>query len=437
MKSIFNYKIVAITSILLIGLFGGCQKEWDAPEFQVPHYTGPEPNKTIQDIKNKHLVLDAYVLDSICAYNETFIVDGIVTSTDEGGNFYKTITIQDETGGITIQLDNSGLFNSYPLGQRVIIDCRGLIVGDYNRLYQIGWEYQKYSVGRINAIKFDNYIHKDGLPSLENLPEPVLGNQIDFNSLNDVGKIVKLENCQFNQESWGKPLSYNEYVTEHTVMVSGISTPIIVRTSNYARFRSVKVPSTVGTLYGILTVYNDSYQLMLRTKSDIQFEGIDDPSEEILEEYIFDQNSIGTGGWSTFPTASTTKWSFINWAGDQYMYHNYNTSNVSMNDWLVSPTIELTGTNDTYVRLFHKITLTSIPDYYQIYYTTNVDAPFDEANYLPLPSLTMFPSEFGNSNDISLAGISSNRFKIALRYNNDGGNPSSAWYIKNLSIIKK
>ena len=437
MKTIKYNTILILISLLLSVFLFSCQKEWDAPEFQAPTYTGPAPNKTIQDIKNKHLVLDSYVLDSICAYDEEFIVDGVVVSTDEGGNFYKSIVIQDETGAIEIQMDMNGLFNMYPLGQRVIIDCRGLVVGDYNRYYQIGWEYRKYSIGRLNTIAFNRYIHKDGLPSLDSLPAPVLGTQIDFNSLNDVGKLVKLENCQFDQTSWGKPFSYNEYVTEHTVNVSGVSTPIIVRTSNYARFRSLKVPSGVGTLVGILTIYNNTYQFMIRTKADIQFEGLENPTEEVITEYIFDNNSIGSGGWSVEPSSSTTAWRFVNFGGDEFMYHNFNNTNVSMDDWLVSPTIQVNSTSDLFIRLLHKLEFVGEQNYYTIYYTTNTTAPFDPSNYTVLPFITNFPSQYGNSNDIPLSGITGNSFRIAIRYNNNGGNQSAAWYIKKLDIIKK
>ena len=437
MKTIkYNSHFLLVTILLSVVLIG-CNKEWDAPEFQVPVYNGPQPNHTIQDIKNKHLVLDSYILDSICSYDEEFIVDGVVISTDEGGNFYKSIVIQDETGAIEIQMDMNGLFNFYPLGQRVIIDCRGLVVGDYNRYYQIGWIYQKYSIGRLNSIAFNKYIHKDGLPSLENVPAPVLGTQIDFNSLNDVGKLVKLENCQFDQASWGKPFSYNEYVTEHTLNISGVATPVVVRTSNYARFRSLKVPSSVGTIYGILTVYNDTYQLMIRNRADIQFEGIDEPSEEIVKEFVFDNNSIGTGGWSINDTTSATPWRFVSYMGEEFMNHTFNHSNIAMDDWLISPIIDVTTTTDSYIRLFHKMDFSGLQDYYRIYYTTDVDAPFNADNYQPLPIITMFTSAYGNSNDIAISSINSNRFKIAIRYNNDGGNWSESWYIKSLSIIKK
>lgn len=425
-----------IFTLVLALLWGGCQKEWEEPQFTAPTYQGPAPNKTIQDIKNKHLILDSYKLDSICSYDEIFIVEAVVVSTDEGGNFYKSMVVQDETGAIEIQLDMNGLFNLYPVGQKVIIDCRGLIVGDYNRYYQVGWEYRKTSVGRINALHFNRYIHRVGLPSKDNLPTPLLGTEIDMNSLEDVGKLVKLENCQFAPESWGKPFSYNEFVTEHTLNVQGVSKPIVVRTSNYARFRSLKVPSGVGTLYGILTIYDNNYQLMIRTRDDIQFAQVDTPEDEVFYSYQFNENSIGPEGWSVFP-ANATRWRFVNFGGDQFMYHDYNTSNIEMDDWLISPPIEIDATKESFVRLLHKMNLVGLQEYYSLYYTTNVDQPFDPDNYAPLPAITQFPSEFSNSNDITLPNLTASKVRIALRYNNHGGNPSGEWRIKKIELINK
>lgn len=74
------------------------------------------------------------------------------------------MTIQDETGGIEISIDRTGLYNEYPVGQTIYLDCRGLIVGDYHNKHQVGWKYQG-SVGRINQSALGRYIHKDGLPN--------------------------------------------------------------------------------------------------------------------------------------------------------------------------------------------------------------------------------------------------------------------------------
>ena len=168
---------------------------------------------------------------------------------------------------------------------------------------------------------------------------------------------------------------------------------------------------------------------MIRTRDDIQFAQVDTPEDEVFYSYQFNENSIGPEGWSVFP-ANTTRWRFVNFGGDQFMYHDYNTSNIEMDDWLISPPIEIDATKESFVRLLHKINLVGLQEYYSLYYTTNVDQSFDPDNYAPLPAITQFPSEFSNSNDITLPNLTASKVRIALRYNNHGGNPSGEWRIK-------
>lgn len=416
--------------------FMGCNN-WEEPEFQAPQYVGPAPNKTIKELLGRHVNVGSYVLDSICSYTDTFIVDGIVVSTDEGGNYYKSLVIQDETGAIEIQLDQNGIHNYYPIGQRVVLDCRGLIIGDYHNKFQVGWEYETYSVGRINSMCIGDYLYADGVPSLDSLPEPLTVDQIDFTSYNDVGKLVKLENCQFAEESWGKPFSYNDFTTEHELIVPGVSSPIIVRTSNYAKFRSTPVPSSVGTLYGILSIYNSSYQLMIRTKDDIQFEQDNNTSNETFYNHSFSENSLVSEGWSVYPENSNYKWRYISQSGYEGMYHQYNQMELAMDDWLISPVIEVESTANLALRLLHKIEFMGLQDYYQVYYTTQVDGEFNETNWHPLAPISVFPLQFSYSNALNLSSIPNNRFRIAIRYNNQGGNFSSEWTIKNIEIFKQ
>lgn len=434
MKKYYIYHCLIITALTFI--LAGCNK-WEDPEFTAPEYTGAAPNKTVQDIIDKHVRVGVYQLDSICDYRDKFLVDGVVVSSDEGGNYYKSLVIQDETGGIEIQLNSSGLYNEFPVGQRVILDCRGLIVGDYHNKFQIGWEYETYSVGRIDALYIDKYLHKDGLPSVNNLPEALTVSEIDFTSYRDVNKLVKLENCQFAEDAWGKPFSYNDYTTEHELIVPGVADPIIVRTSNYAKFRSLLVPNTVGTLYGILTIYNSSYQLMIRTREDIQFEGLVDGGEEseIIQNFVFDDNSIGDGGWSVYPTESNYKWRYIPQNDYQAMYHQYNEVGVAMDDWLISPMIEVEDISNVALRLMHKNIIIGLQDYYSVYYTTSESSEFNPDDWHQLDMITIFPSAFSYSNVIDLSAIPSNRFRIAVRYNNNGGQVSSEWLIKNIEIL--
>ena len=84
-----NRTLFAITICMVLV---GCNR-WEAPELTAPVYDGPAANKTIADIKAKHPTLGNGTQDSICRYDEQFIVKAVVVSSDEGGNCYKYLTV--------------------------------------------------------------------------------------------------------------------------------------------------------------------------------------------------------------------------------------------------------------------------------------------------------------------------------------------------------
>ena len=69
---------------------------------------------------------------------QDLVIGGQVISSDVSGNIYRSLFIQDETGGIEVKIGNSGLYNDYQLGQMVYVKCNGLVVGNYGGMLQIG-----------------------------------------------------------------------------------------------------------------------------------------------------------------------------------------------------------------------------------------------------------------------------------------------------------
>lgn len=274
----------SIVFLCILGLFIGfssCRK-YEEPEFTTPKYEGPAANHTIKDIKD---LFDGTGVDSIAGKNApAFIVKAVVVSSDAGGNFYKAMVVQDSTGAIEIEINRTGLYTQYQVGQIVYIKCNGLCVDIYGKnvggtelgYYRMGWIYQD-GVGQINANYLDNYISKDGLPSEDNVDLLEIDNiyllEAGAAMANDanVSRLVRIENCIFAPESFGKPLSDDVMTTEHAIAsIDGDPvTKFIVRTSNYAKFRGIQVPDSTCTLMGILSKYGDMYQIQLRTKEDI------------------------------------------------------------------------------------------------------------------------------------------------------------------------
>lgn len=50
-----------------------------------------------------------------------FVVQGKVISSDKEGNIYKSLVIQDETGGIEVKINSNGLYNYFKQGTTVFV----------------------------------------------------------------------------------------------------------------------------------------------------------------------------------------------------------------------------------------------------------------------------------------------------------------------------
>ncbi len=128
MKTTDLIKLVLLTNVIFLT---SCIKEkFDTPPINIPHVNFTA-NKTIADLKAMY----SGGLDSIA---DTIIIKGIVISSDEEGNIYKNLYIQDNTAGIVIALDRTNLYTTFKPGQRVYVKCNGLYLGNYGGVTQLG-----------------------------------------------------------------------------------------------------------------------------------------------------------------------------------------------------------------------------------------------------------------------------------------------------------
>lgn len=401
-------------TILIITAFiaTSCNK-WEEPEFVVPTYNGPEANKTISDIINVYTT--AGRMDSICHAGETFVVRATVVSSDEGGNFYKSMVVQDETGAIQIQINQSGLCHTYPVGQTVYINCQGLVVGNYHGVYQIGWIYDG-SVGRIDGNFLDQYLTKDGLPQPV---EPVdITSPAGINNGN-VCRLVRIRNCRFADAAVGQPWSVETAVTSRAVQsINGQTlSNLVVRTSNYANFRKGLVPNGTGDLIGILSIYNETYQLMLRTSDDVQqFGTIQD---------VYPMSLDGGAGWE-----------YTGWGTNQdYMLHNG--TEAAADDWLVSPVIPgaTVGNSTLYVEQAFFNTNATAQNKFTIQYTTHYTGDPATTEWIPLTFSDYQEAVGFYQAEIAALGALAGDIRIGFRYHvTDADN--GQWAVKSLHFKK-
>ncbi len=86
---------------------------------------------------------------------EDIWIKGQVVSSDQSGNLYKEVYIQDETGGIDLKLGRGSIYSEFPRGMWVYVDCTGLTLGAYNGMPQLGAEADNTSVNEYETSYID------------------------------------------------------------------------------------------------------------------------------------------------------------------------------------------------------------------------------------------------------------------------------------------
>lgn len=267
-----QYKFINLLKAMLVMLTAGivvasCNKQFDQPPgFIEPNIT---PNTTIRQLKAMHII------GAFEQITTDIIIGGVVVADDKSGNFYKSIAIQDETGGITVRLDGNNLYTSYPVGRKIYIKLKGLYLGDYNRLIQIGGGIDDTNPTQpdltpISTTLFDKYVIK-GSSNNAVTPKVVTVAQL-HDSLQSM--LIQLNGMEFIASDTNK--TYADAVTNSSrnLNVKGCGgSSVILRTSGFANFAGVNVPNGNGTLIAVYTMFGSTKQLIIRDTSDVRFTG--------------------------------------------------------------------------------------------------------------------------------------------------------------------
>ena len=137
------------------------------------------------------------------------VIKGQVTTSDQVGNLYKTLYIQDGTAGIELKLGKNGLYNEYKIGQWVYVNCSGLTVGNYRGMINIGYEDPtgEYETGYLeHAYIIDNHIFKGemGKPLepkvLTEADLSVIHKANDKKELQHLGSLVTIKDLKYADE---------------------------------------------------------------------------------------------------------------------------------------------------------------------------------------------------------------------------------------------
>lgn len=198
-------------------------------------------------------------------FTENYRIRGCVVSTDRSGNYYKALSVADSTGAIELKIDCERLYERYMMGCMVDVSCNGLTIGSSGGMLQLGTSpVAGYETGYISAEDLETVIRITGFAD-KRVEASV--RTIDGLAGSDVGMLVAFAGVQFVEGGNGMmwcdpdecdPSGFRDTDREVTDAEGNILT---VRTSRYAGFASWVLPAGSGSIEGILTVYNEKFQL--------------------------------------------------------------------------------------------------------------------------------------------------------------------------------
>ena len=274
-----------IIILALTALFTASCHTWDAPgeDSGLDSYGNPslkETNvRTIAEVKK--MFKTEISTNDLKKVDQSLQIKAIVVGNDEGSNLYKKICVQDNTGAFSISIDQSGLFGAFSVGQCVLIELKDLYVGSYEKQPQIGKLYFNENkgvdqVGRLTRYEWQR--HYKLLSPVEGLSaKPIVtDNMSKLNIERDCGRLVTLVGIRMKDADGVKVFAPSDGSV--TLLggcanreIAGVSSDLaVIRTSTYAKFANMPMPTEKINITGVASRYRDGWQIEPRKLEDIQ-----------------------------------------------------------------------------------------------------------------------------------------------------------------------
>jgi hypothetical protein len=257
---------IFISSIAIVILFfsAACLKQ--------TAYAQPVSGNDTDSLISIKALRKLHAMGNVEPITRSMALEATIVANDEHDNLYKSISIQDSSGGILLNLDGSSLYQTYPVGTTIIVRLQNLFLTDYRRMLQLVASVDTSSgqllTTGIPAPLFSKYIKV--VKENTNLVPMI----VSFKNLADSlqGRLIKISNVEFSAADTNSTFAdkKNKIGASRSLKFCTGGT-IYLRTSGYADFAGISLPKNNGDIVGIYSVYNYEKQLLLRDTSDILF----------------------------------------------------------------------------------------------------------------------------------------------------------------------
>lgn len=417
-------------------IFGSCAKE----EFDVPKLSCTQPdlkvNRSVEEVR-------ASTSSVVSQYNYDDIIEAYVVSSDEEGNFFKTISFQtlatatSPAIGFSVPLDVSNSYIDFRLGNKVYIKMKNQYTDIYFGGMRIGDIYvntnNEGGVGRISQNDYKKVLNA----SCTIIDESLLVRPISMSDLlNDanINTLVELSNVQFTNEAIGR--HYYEESNDvgggtNWSLMDKLGNQVLFRTSSFADFADKIVPGGSGKVRGVLSKFGSDYQLMIRSENDVVFTGA--AAEPFFFENfqsVTDNSNLSLAGWANIVQSGTLFWKGKVYSGNGYAEFAISGTKVNSNIcWLISPKIDMDLYKNeilTFRTAQHHLDVDSPLNSLEVYVSNNFDGlNVTKATWIPLKAV--FPKQatpwyqFVGSGGVDLSSYKG-KINIAFKYTGSGKN---------------
>lgn len=397
---------------------------------------GLTATNTLQSIKSAYS--GSLVDFSKINNGKEMIFEGYVVSSDESGNFYKTISIQDKaenpTAAIRISVDATDTYTFYEVGRKVYVKLVGLGMTENNGVLEIG-KLQGTSVERIPSTDYKKHIIRSTEVATI-VPRKVSSiSQITDSHIN---MLIELDNMQSENKGQTYANLNNTFSVNRTFKSCADNATIIMRNSGFADFRGQSIPEKKGKLVAVLSKYRSDFQLFIRDTKDVDFTAnrCDPLFEETFTTNNFDQ-------WTIKDVKGAQAWHIVTFGNPapSAKISGFSSGAKENEDWLISKAIDLSKVSGATLT-FDNVKRFNGTDI-EVFYSKNYNGgdPNDAANTWTklnptLDTNTGSWTSWTASGDLDVSAAAGGNLFIAFKYVSSTSS-AATFEIDNVKVLAK
>lgn len=220
--------------------------------------------------ESPHTTISIAHLKSLCRSTSDDITDDVtieayIVANDLFGEYNKAIVIGDQSGCIEVLVDYASTASQFPISAQVKIHCTGLTLGTSGGKIILGAKpTSNYNVDRITPSLVEQHFHIDRQQPYEIQPQDItipelaahhVGNYVALNDIS-FGDDAGLTWCDIDPET-------NKYITTLRTLHDKDGNALQVRTIAECSYCHEKIPSGIGTVWGIVEYFDKTYSLRI------------------------------------------------------------------------------------------------------------------------------------------------------------------------------